>query len=408
MIGLDSETLEEMSGKNEEVHFPGERILSSTTDMRGVITFANPEFCEISGMAIDELTGAPHKIVRHPDMPRGVFHLMWARLKAGLPVCTYVKNQTKSGGFYWVLALVTPMQGGYVSVRIKPSSAVFETAKRIYKALLDAEANGLTPDRSDSRFIQELSAAGYSDFDDFMRDALNAELSEKDKAMGHECPKEIAVMNELSDLIAEIDNLVGDIGVGFQQIRGEPVNMRILSGRLDGAGAAIGTISQNYDVMADEMQQMIMRMQSAETGALSRMKSATARGRFSAHVSRLLRQTALQEKQLDPSDVSTREFTQNILPNHAKRLAAEAQLAAREIAATGKDISDFCRQLRRRINGLDVVKLLCRVESGRIGNSDSGLQGIIVRLEQFHERTDVFLADLAAKANQITAKSSTL
>lgn len=408
MIEADSKTLEEMGVSSGEVHFPSESILASVTDQRGVISFANPAFSEISGLRLDQLVGAPHKIVRHPDMPRGLFHLMWSRLKAGKPVCTYVKNKTANGGFYWVLALVTHLPEGYISVRIKPGGALFGAAQDLYGKLIKHEAEGLTPDKSEMRLLDAVKAAGHDDFDAFMCAVLDEEMALRDEAIGSKTPHEIILMNELKALIGEIETLIGEIGVGFRQIRGEPVNMRILSGRLDGAGAAIGTISQNYDAMADEMQQVIERMQSGESGSLTRMKMATMRGRFAAQVARLLNETAEQAKTTEIEDDSTQEYTDIVLPGHANNLTKEAQIAIREIAATGKEITDFCRQLRRRINGLDVVKLLCRVESGRIGHSDSGLEGIIARLEQFHERTDVFLADLAAKASQITTKSAAL
>ncbi|UYV38611.1 hypothetical protein N4R57_06045 [Rhodobacteraceae bacterium D3-12] len=266
----------------------------------------------------------------------------------------------------------------------------------------------MPPERSEIITHQAVQKAGYADYDTFMHAILNDEMSLRDEATGSKTPNEITLMNELSALIDEVEVLIGEIGVGFRKIRGEPVNMRILSGRLDGAGAAIGTISQNYDTMADKMQQVIERIQSRESGSITRMKAATIRARFAAQVSRLLRETAEQARQDVPQDKTAQDFIENILPAHAKRMSAEAKVSAREIAAIGKEITDFCRQLRRRINGLDVVKLLCRVESGRIGNSDSGLQGIIARLEKFHARTDVFLADLAAKASQITAKSAAL
>lgn len=408
MIETDSKTREDMGVHSGEVHYPSERILASSTDPRGVIQYANPAFCEISGFGQAQLVGAPHKIVRHAEVPRGLFQLMWNRLKAGQPVCAYVKNKTADERFYWTLALITHLPEGYISVRIRPRGALFETVQKVYAKLAEQERNGMTPEQSETLIHQEIQKAGYTDYDSFMYEILNDEMSLRYEATGRKTPNEIALMNELTGLINEIEVLINEIGVGFRQIRGEPVNMRILSGRLDGAGAAIGTISQNYDTMADKMQQVIERIQSRESGSITRMKAATIRGRFAAQVSHLLRETAEQAQHADQQDETARHFIENTFPAHAKKMSGEAKLSAREITAIGKEITDFCRQLRRRINGLDVVKLLCRVESGRIGNSDSGLQGIIARLEKFHERTDVFLADLAAKASQITSKSAAL
>jgi aerotaxis receptor len=107
----------------------------STTDLQGNITYANPYFVEISGFQSEELIGAPQNILRHPDMPKEAFADMWATIKSGTPWTGMVKNRTKQGNYYWVLANVTPVYErgqpvGYMSVRTKPSrDAVAQTAK---------------------------------------------------------------------------------------------------------------------------------------------------------------------------------------------------------------------------------------------------------------------------------------
>ncbi|UYV38612.1 PAS domain-containing protein [Rhodobacteraceae bacterium D3-12] len=139
MIETHSTIPQEIGTDSGEVHFPIERILATATDPRGTIQFANPAFCDISGYSNAQLAGAPHKIVRHTDMPRGVFQLMWNRLKAGQSVCAYIKNKTAKGGFYWTLALITQLPEGYISVRIKPSGPLLERAERTYAKLVELE-----------------------------------------------------------------------------------------------------------------------------------------------------------------------------------------------------------------------------------------------------------------------------
>lgn len=108
-----------------EVILKDQCAVVTTTDMHGNITYANPYFVEVSGYPLQELVGAPHNIVRHPDMPPAAFADLWRTIKAGRPWTGLVKNRTKSGNFYWVLANVTPVYDdgkaiGYMSVRIKP------------------------------------------------------------------------------------------------------------------------------------------------------------------------------------------------------------------------------------------------------------------------------------------------
>ncbi|WP_018692386.1 methyl-accepting chemotaxis protein [Algicola sagamiensis] len=125
---------------DEEVRFPAEIQLVSTTDLRGVITYANESFCEVAGFTEEELVGKNHNIVRHPDMPRAAFQELWDKLKLKQSWRGIVKNRCKDGRFYWVDAYVTPLyQGntvtGYQSVRIRPQPEHLERAKKLYAQL---------------------------------------------------------------------------------------------------------------------------------------------------------------------------------------------------------------------------------------------------------------------------------
>ena len=81
----------------------------SKTDLKGMITYINEDFLRISGFTRQELIGAPHNIVRHPDMPPEAFEDMWQSLKADRPWTGMVKNRCKNGDYYWVLANATPI-----------------------------------------------------------------------------------------------------------------------------------------------------------------------------------------------------------------------------------------------------------------------------------------------------------
>lgn len=113
--------------KDIEVNFGENDQLVSTTDLKGVITYANDIFCQVAGYSLDELVGQNHSLVRHPDMPKEAFKDLWAKLKAGQSWRGMVKNRCKNGSFYWVDAYVTPLYEagkhiGYQSVRIQPNS----------------------------------------------------------------------------------------------------------------------------------------------------------------------------------------------------------------------------------------------------------------------------------------------
>ena len=120
--------------------FPAQQRLISTTDARGVITYCNDAFVEISGFSREELLNAPHNTVRHPDVPPAVFEHMWSTLKQGLPWMGIVKNRSKNGDHYWVNAYVTPMFEnqkvvGFESVRVKPTAEQIKRAEALYSRL---------------------------------------------------------------------------------------------------------------------------------------------------------------------------------------------------------------------------------------------------------------------------------
>jgi PAS domain S-box-containing protein len=130
--------------QRERVMREGDFIVSKT-DPKGIITYCNPIFIEFSGYREEELLGAQHNIIRHPDMPRAAFKLVWDTIQAGKEVFAYVKNMSKDGGFYWVFTHITPDFGpggnivGYTSVRRCPQRKAIEAIAPLYRQMVQAE-----------------------------------------------------------------------------------------------------------------------------------------------------------------------------------------------------------------------------------------------------------------------------
>ncbi|MCI2285724.1 methyl-accepting chemotaxis protein [Colwellia sp. MSW7] len=125
---------------NIERVFSETQQLVSITDLDGIITYANNEFCEISGYSLEELVGENHNIVRHPSMPKAAFADLWSKLKRGDSWRGMVKNRCKNGDYYWVDAYITPVftndkVTGYQSVRILPSNEQKRNAQQLYNTL---------------------------------------------------------------------------------------------------------------------------------------------------------------------------------------------------------------------------------------------------------------------------------
>ncbi len=149
-----------------------DEILVSKTDTRGRITYGNERFIEISGYCEEELLGAPHSIIRHPDMPKAVFKILWDGIEAGEEVNAYVKNLAKDGSFYWVLATVTPsfdpVSGrivGYFSVRRSPERSKLQKVEPLYRDLLQVEhRSGMDASKKMIEEMLEKEGVTYDEF----------------------------------------------------------------------------------------------------------------------------------------------------------------------------------------------------------------------------------------------------
>jgi PAS domain S-box-containing protein len=161
-----------------EVFFDQDDIIVSKTDPKGRITYANRTFCQIAGYSEAELLGQPHNIIRHPDMPRAVFKLLWDTLFEGREVFAYVKNMAKSGDYYWVFAHVTPSFDrnkkivGFHSSRRVPDRKTVETAIiPVYSAMLNEERrhrNGQAALAASFKMVVDLLKSKNMPYDEFI------------------------------------------------------------------------------------------------------------------------------------------------------------------------------------------------------------------------------------------------
>ena len=128
-----------------ERHFAEDEIIVSKTDPSGRITYANDVFLRVAGYTASQILGQPHSIIRHPDMPRAVFSLLWDTISAGSEIFAYVVNLSKNGDHYWVFAHVTPTFDdggkivGYHSSRRVPNPAAIRAIQPVYAEMLAVE-----------------------------------------------------------------------------------------------------------------------------------------------------------------------------------------------------------------------------------------------------------------------------
>ncbi len=129
----------------DKEYFFSDGVIISETDLKGVITFANRKFCEISGYSKEELVGKPHNIVRHPDMPKAAFKELWETIVNGETWEGPIKNLRKDGRYYWVMSYVKPKLDengkiiGYIAARKVPERNIVERYEKIYKEIRQSE-----------------------------------------------------------------------------------------------------------------------------------------------------------------------------------------------------------------------------------------------------------------------------
>jgi len=129
---------------NNELILDDKSFLVSETDEKGIIKFANDEFCEYAEYTLDELVGNPHNMVRHEDMPKAAFEDLWKTIKSDKRWKGFVKNKTKSGKFYWVFATIFPFTSsdgskGYISCRRKASRKEIDKYTKLYSEMKRGE-----------------------------------------------------------------------------------------------------------------------------------------------------------------------------------------------------------------------------------------------------------------------------
>ncbi|MDB5617620.1 PAS domain-containing protein [Tardiphaga sp.] len=161
-----------------EILFPASELIVSKTDLKGRLTYVNRLFCTLAGYGEAELVGQPHSIVRHPDMPRSVFRLLWSSIEDRREIFAYVKNMARNGDHYWVFAHVTPSFGpdgkitGYHSNRRAPQRALIEkTIAPLYAGILAIERdhkNGKDAVAAGQKALEDFVASKKASYDELM------------------------------------------------------------------------------------------------------------------------------------------------------------------------------------------------------------------------------------------------
>ncbi|MGR3395606.1 MULTISPECIES: PAS domain-containing protein [Rhodobacterales] len=394
-----------------EVPFDASNLFYSRTDERGVIIEGNSVFRRISGYGWTELKGAPHKLVRHPDMPKGVFHLYWERLKSGKQVAAYVKNRAKDGRHYWVLAVAWPIPGGYLSVRVKPNTELFANVREIYAELRRAEnEEGVSPAKSAEALLARLAEHGFEHYDAFMSAALSLELEERARRIGSTLDQRQQRFLTMVQTIAQIRQETDDMTEIIKAIRTVPMNMRILASRLENAGGPISAISVNYGSMLDEMASWVRDFVDGKDSTYMRMRETIQKGQFlvCAGIMQSEMSALFEDDIKGAQDSSALTQDRETLQKEAEsfnRLAADAlKVLETEATRLGRSVLD----MKRYVTGLSSTRMMCKIESAALNGSGDSLSGIVDQLDAGQDEIEARLAKIVELNTVIQSNTAML
>ena len=393
-----------------EAPFGFDEIFFSRTDQRGVIECGNYVFRRVADYDWDDLLGAPHKLIRHPDMPKGVFWLFWETLKAGKPIGAYVKNKARDGLYYWVYAVAMPFQDGFLSIRIKPGSDLFETIKPEYEALRTAEVEeGLTPEESAARLSQRIAELGYSDYQAFESDALTRELAARDIKVNKRVDPEIVKFSEMAEAAAALKDETVSLSDGFQAVSTVPTNMRIIASRLEPSGGAVSALSQNYWSMSEDMAQWFQRYVTSSDSDFATMCSTLAECRFLLGMARILEEMSTsfgrERRSLGGCDL---KVEQQQMVTVAAASTEQAMAGLNRVADVALRITRAVSIMRRFTLGLSSTRVMCNIESARLLQGGESLNYVITQLAGFQSNVDKQLERIEDLSLSIQRNAETL
>ncbi|MDA0181210.1 PAS domain-containing protein [Solirubrobacter phytolaccae] len=415
-----------------ERRFTIDELFVSTTDRKGHIRLSNRVFERVSGYERDELIGRAHNVIRHPDMPRSVFDLFWQVLEAGDPVAAYVKNRAKDGAHYWVMAVAIPVPDGYLSVRMKPTTPLFDAAVEIYADVraveLEVEGDDVRGRKASiaagaARLAERLEQAGFDSYPAFMRAALTAEVAARDAALaGHERGLDLGAADAglravgeaalgTVDLLRELGERLAGHGElsealkhksGFVEELSEAIRLFSLNAILaadrlrDGRalGAVAGLLRTRSDAAAPEIIRLGTELEQA-VALLSETSFRAAAGKLQTEM-----MTAVVEDLLDASTARTEAASHLQLLADAVSEAFEAICASIAAVDTVLDrLAGVSKSVERHLSVIRALEVNGRIEAARAADTEQ-VRVLFEEIAKQVETADTQLHDFTALATR--------
>jgi len=382
----------------EEVPFSIEELFYSRTDARGVIVAGNAVFQRVSGFAWAQLIGAPHRIVRNPTTPRAVFRILWLTIEKKQPAVAYVCNLSADGRPYWVLATILPDGNSYLSVRVKPSSPLFATAKALYAEVAAAEEGGLTIEASRDLLLLRLREAGFASYAAFMHAALAQETTARNAALGHQISERDQVVVRLRDALRAVSSEQDALRTDFEGMRILPTNLRILASRIEPMGGPLSAIAGIYLSVSAEIFAQIEQFFMGQESLCLQMWDRFENAMFLGLCAGLQAEVAGGVADVTGSGVNLAAEALHLgkLSHSYQDMATTALRQAEQFAGA---IASASSALRRSMLSLETVTVMGRVECARMGEAGLRIAANIDRLHGLNGQ----ISGLLEKITSLTA-----
>ncbi len=386
----------------QESDFGFNELFFSRTDLRGIIESGNSVFQRVSKYEWNEILRRPHNLIRHPAMPKGVFHLLWETILSNKPIGAYVVNKSKDGSYYWVFALVIPIKGGFLSIRLKPSSAIFEIAKKKYAELLELEkSKKLAPKESQAILLQVISELKYQNYRQFMIEALTQELESRQIKLGKPPIAVIAGLRKMLELGTHLQKKCEDIFSAYQQNALVPLNLQVQVARIGDEAAPIAVISSQYKNVSVQIQDETHKFMESSKRVQEKVENC-----------QLEVCTALLQKEMhrlfkeDKSETPIqKEMEMELLTKMTEDGVERAKQSLNEIDHEFRRFRIVYEEVRKLSTALEIVSVSGQIEVAKVKQLSGELTGLLNDLAVFKASLKTSLKEIDTFGKGLTRQT---
>lgn len=404
----------------------------SKTNPRGVIQSGNDIFVRVSAYSKEQMIGAPHSLIRHPDMPRSVFKIFWDVLKSNQAIGAYVKNLAGDGSYYWVFAFAFPVEDGYLSIRFKPSSSIFNEVQKIYAEVLEAEKSGIELEEAEQLLQEKIKAVGYKSYHEFMVKAALEELRcRANKVLGNSQKNDVSyksksdlsnsIARETEQAIEQLDSILSLIN-GFQnsnkifsetattleneffKLKFISKNMTISAAKFGSVAAGLGVVAKEFSELSDKIEVQLGGLKAFVADLGEVIDQCTFR--ISALYTQMLMVDFFVKESLEKLHENEHAFDEmlsqkndfcHLYGDYSKHLASEVEVVekqAQEISRAMADVGKFTI-------GLEVIRQIGAVESARVDEVKHTFSHYLSDMDQFIQRLRTSMTEVNREISSV-------